>query len=91
MRWCRQQHVDVVGRYRSPYDHHLPRLADLSDQVARTLCQPPPQNFVPILRNPYDVILEIVDRVRGAWDYEPTSSFKDQLRASLALTEEQEA
>ena len=57
--------MDVIWRHRTPYDHHLPRLADLSHQVARTLCYSPTQNLVPILRTPDHVILQIEDRVRA--------------------------
>ena len=59
------QQVDVIRRHRSSYDHHIPRLADLSDQVARTLRNSPAQYLVPILRAPDYVILQIEDRVRA--------------------------
>jgi hypothetical protein len=65
LRRRRHQHVDVVGRYRSPYDDHVPRLADLSNQVARTLCYAAAQNLVPVFRDPDDMVFEIVCRVRA--------------------------
>jgi hypothetical protein len=43
LRWCRQQHVDMIRRYRSSHNHHISGLAGLPDQVARTLRQPTAQ------------------------------------------------
>src|SRR5579862_2641822 len=64
-RWRRrQQQMDVIRRYRTPYDHYVPRLTDLPDQVTRTLCHSPPQYFVSILRAPDHVILQVEHRVR---------------------------
>jgi hypothetical protein len=61
----RHQQMYVIRRHRAPYDHHVPRLADLPDQIARSLCHAPAQYFVAIFRTPDQVILQIVDRVRA--------------------------
>ena len=42
----------------------FPRLAALSDQIARPLRYPPAQYLVPLLCNPHYVILQIEDGVR---------------------------
>jgi hypothetical protein len=57
--------VYVIRRYGSSYDHHFPRLADLADEVARTLRHATAQNLVAILCTPDQVILQIEDRVRA--------------------------
>jgi hypothetical protein len=56
--------VDVIRRDGPTHDHHISRLADLPDQVARTLCYPPSQNLVTVFGDPDDVLLQIVGRVR---------------------------
>ena len=56
--------MNVICRHCPSYDHHFPCLADLPQQIARTLCHPPPQNLVPIFRDPHKVILDIENRVR---------------------------
>jgi hypothetical protein len=48
-------------------------LADLPQQVARTLCHPPPQDLVPIFRDPHEVILDIENRVRARPIFEHSS------------------
>jgi hypothetical protein len=45
--------------------HHLSCLADLSDQVARTLCYPPSQDLVAVFGNPDHVVFQIEGRVRA--------------------------
>jgi hypothetical protein len=55
----------VIRRYCAPYDHHIPSLADLSDQVARTLCHTPAECLISVFRAPDHAILKIEDRVRA--------------------------
>jgi hypothetical protein len=64
-RRCQQQ-VNVIGRHRSSHDDYLPRLADLSNQVARTLSYPPPQYLISVFRTPDHLILQIKHRVPGS-------------------------
>ena len=53
----------MIGRHRSPYNHDVPSLANLSNEVARTLSHSTAQYLIPILRAPNHVILQIEDRV----------------------------
>jgi hypothetical protein len=55
----------VIRRNRTTYDHDVPRLEDLSNQVARTLRHSPALYLIPILRAPDHVILQIENRVRA--------------------------
>jgi len=55
----------VIRRYCAPYDRHVPCLADLSDQVARTLCHSPAEYLISVFRAPDHVTLKIEDRVRA--------------------------
>ncbi len=55
--------MDMLRRHRSSHDHHFPRLAYLADQIAGTLGHPSAQYLVSVLRAPYDVILQIVNRL----------------------------
>jgi pimeloyl-ACP methyl ester carboxylesterase len=64
-RRSRQQQMYVIRRYGAPYDHHVPSLAGLSDQVARTLCHTPAEYLISVFRAPDHVILKIEDRVRA--------------------------
>jgi hypothetical protein len=61
-------------RYRPTHDHHFSRFTDLPDQVARTLRYPAAQNRVPILRYPYQVMLDFEDRVRASPVFHHASS-----------------
>jgi len=69
--------MDVIRRYRPTDDHHFARLANLSDQVARTLCDAPSQNLIPLFRNPDDVIFEVKSRVRRVPVFSHSPIFKD--------------
>ena len=57
------EHVDMVGRDRSPNDAHLSRLANLSNQIAGTLRHFPAQHPLPILRDPDQVVPDVPYRV----------------------------
>jgi hypothetical protein len=59
------QHMHMVRRHRALHDHHVPALTDLPKQAARTLGYPSAQDLVLILRDPYEVILDIEHRVRA--------------------------
>jgi IstB-like ATP binding protein len=60
----RQQQMYMIGRHRSAHNYHVPRLADLANQVARPLRYSPPQYLVSILCAPDHVVLKVEDRVR---------------------------
>jgi hypothetical protein len=60
-----QQHVDVIRRYRPTYDHYLPCLTDLPNQIACPLRHSPAQYLVPVFCTPDQVILQIVNCVRA--------------------------
>jgi hypothetical protein len=63
LRWRCYQHMDVIRSDRSPDDTYFLSLADLPDQIAGTLRHLPPQHFVAILGDPYQVILYLPNRV----------------------------
>ena len=63
MSGCRYQHVNVIRRYRSANDHHLPRVTYLPNQIAGTLRNLSTQNLVTVLCDPHQVILDIAHRV----------------------------
>jgi len=65
LRRSRQQQVYVIQRDCAPNDDDTSRLADLASQVARTLGNPPAKYFVPILRTPDHVAIQIKDSVRA--------------------------
>lgn len=54
----------MIRRHRAPNHHHFSRLTTLSDQIPCPLRHPAPQHLVPIFRDPDQVILDVVDRVR---------------------------
>ena len=62
-RRCRDQQMHVVRRHRSTNDRHLARLADLPDHIAGSLRHLSPQHFVPVFRDPDQVILDVPNRV----------------------------
>jgi hypothetical protein len=55
--------AEVSGLRRSAVRRAAVRLTDLPDQIRRTLCYPPAQNLISILRAPDQVILQMVNRV----------------------------
>ena len=57
--------VYVIRGDCAPYNDHLPRFADLADQIARTLRHATAEYLISILRTPDHVILQIEDRVRA--------------------------
>jgi hypothetical protein len=65
LRGHHHQHVDVVRRHRPTDDPDLSRRRDLAQQIARPLRDFAPQDPVPVLRDPYQVILDVPHRVRA--------------------------
>jgi hypothetical protein len=61
---ARHQHVNMIRRHRTAHNHHFPAVTDLSSQVARLLAHSSAQDLVPVLRNPYEMMLDIEHRVR---------------------------
>src|SRR5271170_5719682 len=57
------QQMDMIRRHRTTHDRHLPRRADLTDQLPGTLRHLAAQYLVPILRDPHNVILHVPHRV----------------------------
>ena len=57
------QDVHMVFAYHSSYNPYLKCPARLPNQLPYTLRQPPLQHLVPILRNPYKVVLNLVYRM----------------------------
>src|SRR5882762_1556511 len=55
--------MDMVGRHRAAQNPHLSRRTDLAQQLAGTLADLSVQNLVSILRDPYQVILDVPHRV----------------------------
>ena len=77
MRRSREQHMDMIRRYRPADDYHLPHLAHLANQVARTLCDPTSQNLVTIFRDPDDMVFQVKSRVRLVPIFSHPPIFKD--------------
>jgi hypothetical protein len=55
----------VIWCHCTAYDYRFSGLANLPQQIARTLRYTSPQNLVSIFRDPHEVILDIENRVRA--------------------------
>jgi len=75
-----RNHMCAAFGLRDRIDYHLPRWTYLADQFPRTLCDPTPQNLVPIFRDPDDVVFEVKSRVCGM----PVFSQQRQVRRQQA-------
>lgn len=59
----RNQHVNVIWRYRTSDNHHFTRMANLPNQITGTLRRLPAQYLVAVLRDPHRVILDVAHSV----------------------------
>lgn len=57
------QQMHMVDRHVPLLDLHIQRLAGLTDQIPRPYSDIATQHLAPVLRDPHDVDLQIVDRV----------------------------
>jgi len=62
-RWCRDEQVDVVFAHMALQNVHIVGQTGLPDQLPYPIGDLALQDVIPILRRPYDVVLQTVDRV----------------------------
>ena len=62
---CRHHQMAMIATDMPLQDRDFPTGADLPDQVARPLCRFAAQHLIAVLRDPYKVILNVVDRMRS--------------------------
>jgi hypothetical protein len=65
LRWHRHEQMHMVTTHVSTDDPHSVALADRVNQVSHPQCQIALQDLVAILRHPYKVILDVVNRMRS--------------------------
>ena len=58
--------MHVIRRHHAPNHHYFSGLTALSDQISRPLRHSPSQHLVAVLRDPDQVVLDVVDRMRSS-------------------------
>jgi hypothetical protein len=66
MRWYRHKDVHMVGRNMPLHNFYVPGFADLTDQIPHSFSYGSSQNGLAVLRDPNEVILDVVDCVAGS-------------------------
>ena len=59
--------MDVISVYRTRIDHHLFASSYLAQQLSAPLTYVTPQNLIPILRRPYQVVFAVPDRMTSSF------------------------